>query len=278
MISITDIFPLIAMLLCVGAVAGFLAGLLGLGGGIVLVPSLFYIFSLLQPSMAFDSEHLMHMSVGTSLAIIVPTGLSSAFAHYKNNSVDFNLVRNIGFGVVIGVIISTWVVSFLDVHSMKLIFSCAILILAIIMVINPARFNVNLGKVKQPFMSIAGVIIGLVSTLIGIGGATLSVPYMNFHGTSMHRAVGSASALGLVIAVPATIGFIIIGLGENNLPPFSMGYINFMAWAIIVPVSVMVAPLGVRATHNISVRLLKIIFASFMILVAVNMWREVMFG
>ncbi len=277
-LAITDILPLIVMLLCIGGVAGFLAGLLGVGGGIVLVPSLFYIFSLLQPSMGFETSHLMHVAVGTSLAVIVPTGLSSVLAHNRKNSVDLMLVRNIGIGIVVGVVISTLIVNSLDVHTMKLIFACTILILAMIMVINTARFKINFGELRQPFTTIAGIFIGLISTLIGIGGATLSVPYMSLHGTPMRISVGSASALGLVISIPASIGFMIIGWEQNNLPPFSVGYVNLSAWIVIVPMSVMIAPLGVAVTHKVSVAKLKVIFAGFMAFVAINMWHELIGG
>ena len=114
--------------------------------------------------------------------------------------------------------------------------------------------------------------------MIGIGGATLSVPYMSMHGIKMHRAVGTASALGLVISIPATIGFMIIGWNLDNLPPFSLGYVNALAWICIIPVSVMIAPLGAKAAHKISVRRLKITFAIFMIVVALNMWRKILMG
>lgn len=274
----TEILPLLALLVSLGAVAGFLAGLLGVGGGIILVPGLYAVFNFLQPSMGFDVTHLMHLCVGTSLAIIIPTGFSSAWAHHKRGSVDFNLVKMIGGGIIVGVIFSTWVVQGLDALSMKMIFASAILVLAIIMIANPSRFQISTEDPKQPFSSLAGFVIGGLSTLIGIGGATLGVPYLSLHGVPMHRAVGSASAMGLVIAVPAAIGFMIIGSGQNNLPPFSVGYVNFMAWIAIIPVSVSVAPLGVRVAHKISVTRLKVIFAIFMMAVALNMWRKILLG
>lgn len=274
----TDILPLVGLLMSLGVVAGFLAGLLGVGGGIILVPGLYAVFNLLQPNMGFDAIHLMHMSVGTSLAIIIPTGLSSALAHHRRGGVDLYLVKVIGSGVVFGVIIATWIAKGLDAQSMKMIFASAILILAGVMIVNPARFQISKEEPKQPFSSLAGLIIGGLSTLIGIGGATLSVPYLSLHGVSMHRAVGSASALGLVIAVPATIGFMVIGSGQSNLPLFSIGYVNFMAWIAIIPVSVSVAPLGVRVAHRISVKRLKVIFAFFMMAVALNMWRKILMG
>lgn len=277
-----DIFvtflPAILLLACLGTVAGFLAGLLGVGGGIVLVPGLYFVFHMLQPDMGFDPAYLMHLSVGTSLAIIVPTGFSSALSHKRKGSVDFMLVRNIGVGVVFGVMLATWIAQGLDATSMKMIFASAILVLAGIMIVNPSRFKLVGAEPKQPFTTIAGFVIGGLSALIGIGGATLSVPYMSLHGISMHRAVGTASALGLVIAIPATLGFVFIGYGLDNLPPFSIGYVNILAWACIIPVSVSVAPFGASVAHKISVKHLKVIFAIFMVLVALNMWRKIFMG
>ncbi len=272
---IADILPLIGMLICLGAVAGFMAGLLGIGGGIILVPGLYFAFSYLQPNMGFDAAHLMHISVGTSLAIIVPTGLSSALAHHRRGSVDFGLVLNIGIGIIGGVAVATWVVTGLNANAMKIIFASVILILSMVMIFNPVRFKISDEKLAQPFIGFAGFFIGLISALAGIGGATLSVPYMSLHGVSMRKSVGSASAIGVVIAVPAAIGFMFIGAQVDNLPPYSIGYINVMAWAFIVITSVIFAPLGARVAHKISVRKLKIVFAVFMMIVAFNIWHEI---
>jgi len=273
-----EILPLIISLVCLGAFAGFLAGLLGVGGGIVLVPGLYYIFTYLQPNYGFDAAHIMHICVGTSLAIIVPTGLSSARSHHKKSSVDFDLIRFIGGGIIVGVVCGTWVASFLDAKSMKIIFASTILALAGMMVLGNTRFKVNAGQ-ATPFKNvIAGYFIGGLSTLIGIGGATLNVPYMSMHNVPMHRAVGSASAMGVIIAVPASIGFILIGLGLDNLPPFSIGYVSALAWLSITPISVMVAPIGAHVAHKISVKKLKVIFAVFMVLVALNMWQKILIG
>tara|TARA_R110001592_G_scaffold144484_4_gene367660 strand:+ start:29460 stop:30299 length:840 start_codon:yes stop_codon:yes gene_type:complete len=273
-----DILPLVLLLMSLGAVAGFMAGLLGVGGGIVLVPGLYYVFSSLQPNYGFDPSYLMHLSVATSLAIIVPTGSSSAFSHYKKGSVDFELLKAIGIGIVIGVLISTWIAKGLDGQTMRMIFATAVLLLAFIMILGRARFQAEGAPPKQPKTTFAGVVIGGISALIGIGGATLSVPYMSMHGVSMHRAVGTASALGLVISIPATIGYIVIGWGLDNLPPYSLGYVNMLAWICIIPVSVLIAPLGAKAAHKISVRRLKITFSVFMIIVALNMWRKILMG
>ncbi len=271
-------FPLILGLMCLGAVAGFLAGLLGVGGGIVLVPGLYAVFSLLQSEMPYDSAYLMHVCVGTSLATIIPTGLSSARAHHKRGSVDFSLVQMIGPGVLVGVVCGSWLAGVLDVSAMKMIFAGALLILSGIMILGGGRLQIDPAYLRRPFTLISGGVIGCVSTLVGIGGATLSVPYMNAHNISMHRAVGSASALGLVIAFPASLGFMIIGWGLDGLPPFSLGYVNVLAWVCIIPVSVFSAPVGAWVAHKVSVSKLKFIFAIFVLIVALNMWRKILLG
>ena len=191
---------------------------------------------------------------------------------------DFTLVKRIGGGIVLGVAVATWVAKGLDVDAMKIIFASALLILAIIMITNPSRFRIAQEEPRQPFAAVAGVFIGFISSLIGIGGATLSVPYMSLHSIPMHRAVGTASALGLVIAIPAAVGFVIIGLNVNNLPSFSIGYINLMAWVCTIPASMVVAPYGAQIAHKISVDKLRIIFAVFLAIVALNMWRKVLVG
>ena len=277
--SLVDIIPLIIMLSSLGVVAGFLAGLLGVGGGIVLVPGLYFIFTLLQEDFGFDKAHLMHLSVGTSLAIIVPTGSSSAWAHHKKACVDFYLVKKIGLGIVTGVIASTLIAKGLDELTMRIIFATAILFFAGLMIVGRSRFqaeDVNMPSPQKNYF--AGTVIGSISTLIGIGGATISVPYMSLHGIKMHRAVGTASALGLVISVPATLGFIYNGWSQDNLPPFSLGYVNVLAWICIIPLSITIAPLGAKASHSINVKRLKTIFAIFMIFVALNMWRKILMG
>ncbi len=272
-----NIFPLIIMLMCLGAVAGFMAGLLGVGGGLIIVPSLYFIFSIYQNDMGFDSAYLMHISVGTSLASIIFTGPSSSFAHYKKGSVDFSLVRTIGFGIICGAALAAWFANYLNVNSMRFIFASIVLILAIIMILGVKHSYIYKSRCKS-LNSIAGIVIGFISALAGIGGATLSVPYMNFRGVPIHIAVGTASALGVVIAIFGSIGFVIIGLGQSNLPPFSWGYINLFALVFIVATSIIFAPIGAFAAHKISVKKLKLIFAAFMILVALNMWRGYLFG
>lgn len=260
-------------MLC-GALAGFLAGLLGIGGGIVLVPALYYGYIWL----GYSPEYLMHLAIGTSFAVIVPTGSSSVRAHLKRQSVDVDLVKKIGVGVLLGVLCGTQLAQNLSGRELQAIFACAIFILALVMISNPSRFSFLKAPPGPAINGVAGIFIGGLSTLMGIGGATLSVPYMSLCNVSIHKAIGTASALGLVISVPALVGYVFIGLDHNiqsMLPPLSLGYVSVPAALIIIPVSVCFAPIGAKAAHSVSVNKLRLIFSFFMIFVSFKMILEV---
>lgn len=251
-----------------GTVSGTLAGLLGIGGGAILVPGLFYGFTLL----GFDPAGMMHLAVGTSLAIIIPTAISSARAHYKRGAVMLNTALKIGVGIVVGTVIGSLIADKLGTDAMQLVFGTILLALAFVM-IRPKKYGTLRNTLpSSPFQALAGVVIGAISTLMGIGGGTMNVPYMTLHGVPVHRAVGTASLLGLFIAVPGVIGFMLIGINETiALPPFSIGYVNLLAFACIVPFSVLCAPFGAKLAHKLSVEKLRRIFAILMVLVAVKM-------
>lgn len=270
--SPSEWLALITLLAALGGAAGFMAGLFGVGGGVILVPGIFYVFRFLD----FPPDQLMHLAVGTSLAVIVPTGFSSALAHHKKGGVRFDLLKMIGIGVVIGVVIGTITADRLSGESMKLIFACAIICLAMIMIADPSRFKIFSGMPPAPIPAFAGGFIGFISTLIGIGGATLSVPFMTMCKVPIRQAIGTASALGLTISVPAAPGFILIGLGEPGLPPLSLGYVNLPAWAVIVPASVLAAPWGAWAAHKIPVPMMRKVFAAFMVVIALHLAVEMM--
>ena len=263
---------LLAGMLSLAALAGFLAGLLGIGGGLVLVPGLYYIFT----SLGFNDPNIMHMAVGTSLATIVATGISSARAHHKKSNVRFDLVKKIGIGMVIGVGIGTLIAASVSGIWLQVFFAAALTILALLMRINPEKFKNKRDIPNQPWPAMAGTVTGVVSTLMGIGGAALNVPYMALHNVSIHRSIGTAAAMGLMVAIPGALGFLIIGWGvEDGMPPFSLGYINLLALGIIVPVTVLFAPLGVHVGHLFSTRKLRNVFSIFMVIISLRMLFEV---
>ena len=263
---------LLVLMFGLAALAGFLAGLLGIGGGLVIVPGLYFVFT----SLGYNSDTIMHVAVGTSLATIMGTGISSARAHFKRGSVRFDLVKKIGVGMVMGVLIGTLIASQVSGLWLQVFFAVTLVILAVLMRLDPEKIKLYDDVPAQPIPALAGSAIGTVCTLMGIGGAALNVPYMTMNNVSIHRAIGTSSALGLFIAIPGTIGFMLIGQGDtSNLPPYSFGYINFVALAVIVPVTVLFAPLGVATAHKLSVQKLRGVFSIFMIFIALRMMYEV---
>ncbi|AEP08788.1 conserved hypothetical protein [Micavibrio aeruginosavorus ARL-13] len=254
-----------------GAVSGFLAGLLGIGGGIVLVPGLYFMFA----ALGFAPDHLMHVAVGTSLAVIIPTGLSSVRAHAYRGSVRMDLIKSIGIGIVAGVLMGTLIADSISGQSLKMVFAFALAALAVIMLVDPRRTTVWNDVPDQPWRTVAGAVIGCLSTLMGIGGATVSVPFMTMGRVDMRQAVGTASALGLVISIPAMMGFILIGWSAPDRPPFSLGFVNMLAAIMIIPLAVAFAPLGARVAHAIPVDMLRRVFAVFLIIVAARMMMDV---
>lgn len=265
---------LLLLMLALGGIAGFMAGLLGVGGGVVLVPGIYFIFTWL----GFESGELMHVAVGTSLAIIILTGLSSARAHYRKGGVRFDLVKKIGIGIVIGVVIGTMIADRISGDGLKMVFAVALFAVAAMMQINPEKFRLRDDVPSQPWPAVCGGLIGILSTLMGIGGATMNVPYMTLNGVPIRTAVGTASALGPIIAVPGTVGFIAIGLDAGGLPPFSLGYISLPALAVITPASVLAAPWGAHAAHSVSVSALRRIFSVFIVVVAAKMLYGAIYG
>lgn len=265
---------LIPLLIALGLVAGFMAGLLGIGGGAVLVPGLFFLFQ----TLGYPQESLMHLAVGTSLAIIIPTGLSSARAHFRRGAVRVDLLKHIGPGIVAGVMVGTYIADSLSGHQLTLVFGIALICFALLMQIPPRVREDSSHTIGIAKGSIGGFAVGALSSLMGIGGATLNVPFMTLNGVGIRNAVATASALGPFIALPGTIGFVVIGWGEAGLPPFSLGYINLLAAALIVPLSVLVAPYGAAAAHKVSITALRRIFSLFIVLVAAKMMWGALHG
>lgn len=265
---------LVPLLIALGLTAGFMAGLLGIGGGIILVPGLFFLFR----TLGYAPDILMHLAVGTSLAIIIPTGISSARAHFKRGAVKTGLLKHIGPGIVLGVAAGTLIAGILTGHQLTFVFAGALLFFAVLMQIPPkVREDAShtIGMIKG---TIGGLVVGFFSSLMGIGGATLNVPFMTLNGIGIHNAVATASALGPFIAIPGTVGFIVIGWGQAGLPPFSLGYINLPAALLIAPLGVFAAPYGAAAAHKVSVKMLRRIFSLFIIVVAGKMMWEALHG
>lgn len=254
--------------LAVGAlIAGLLAGLLGVGGGIIIVPILYWILT----ALGTDPALIMHIAVGTSLLTIIPTAIASARSHNRRGNVDPELFRRWLPGVFIGATLGGLSARFYEGAVLQTVFGVVALLVAINMTLRK-----GLVIAEEPPRSIAanaaaGGVVGYISALMGIGGGTLSVPILAAFSVPMLKAVGTASTFGLVISIPAVLGFIWAGWGVPGLPPLSLGYVNLAAAAIIIPITVFTAPLGARIASSINQRALRLCFAVFLGLTAARM-------
>ena len=249
---------------------GFVAGLFGIGGGLITVPFLYYIFGLL----GVDKDFLMHLAVGTSFAIIIPTSIVSVLTHHKFKAVDFNIVKNYGLFVVIGVIIGTIFAASLKTKSLVLFFSIIIFFLGIyLLFLKEKEKNVPI-KIKLHLKVILGFIVGFISAPMGIGGAIMNVPILKFFGYSINKAIGSASAIGFFIALTGTIGFVISGSYLKTDLPLSIGFLNIPAFLIFIPITTFMARIGARTVHKIDKNKISKFFGVFLLIVATKFLLE----
>lgn len=262
---------LVPLLLLAGAFAGLLAGLLGVGGGIVIVPALYHIFSYLEVA----DEVRMHLAVGTSLAIIIPTSIRSVMAHHARGSFDRGLFDQWVPGIIIGVLAGTWLANLAEFHMLTMIFATVALIVALYMALGSPHWKLADGLPANPGNSLIATVVGGISAMMGIGGGTLSVPILNLCGIAIHRSVGTAAGFGLVIAIPGTLGFIAGGWGIPQLPDFSVGYVNWLGFLLIAPATLLTVPLGAKLAHSLSQTGLRRAFALFLGLTSARMFADI---
>jgi uncharacterized membrane protein YfcA len=252
--------------LACGAVAGILAGLLGVGGGVVIVPMLVFIF----PWQGMPDEFVQLTALGTSLASITITSVSSFRAHHKRGAVRWDIWRAVTPGILIGTFGGGFVAAALPSGFLRGFFVCFLFYVAVQMLLD---FRPKPGRhlPGSAGTACAGGVIGLVSSLVGIGGGTLSVPFMTFCNVPMHTAVGTSAAIGFPIAVSGTLSYIWNGLGVANLPPYSLGYVSLTALVGLASASFCTAPLGAKLAHSLPVPRLKRVFAVFLLIMGARM-------
>lgn len=257
-----------AAMLATGLVAGVLAGLFGIGGGIVIVP-------VLETALGFmgvDPAIRMHVAVGTSLATIIPTSISSARAHHKRGAVDVEIVKRWAIFVLIGALLGAWVASMVHSNVLAVVFASMAFLVAVKMLFFPNSRNLTDEVPRGPLVPIIPTAIGGFSSMMGIGGGTFSVMTLTLFNEPIHRAVGTAALFGLVISLPGTLGFAVAGWGNPNIPPGSLGYVSLVGFACIAPITVLAAPLGAKIAHGFSAKRLNMLFGAFLVIASLRLF------
>jgi len=260
----SEIFYLIIVLSLTAVPVGFFAGLFGIGGGIITVPFLFYIFG----KLGLSENYLMHLAVGTSFAIIIPTSAVSVITHNKFKSVDFNIVRSYGIFVVLGVICGSIYASSLNTESLIIFFSLVIYFLGFYLLFLKEKEKTVIIKIKLHLKIIFGFVVGFISSLMGIAGAIMNVPILKFFGYSINKAIGSAAAIGFFIALSGAIVFSFTGTYLKTNIPLSIGFINIPAFLIFIPITTFMAQIGAKTVHKIDKKKISKYFGIFLIIIA----------
>ena len=270
-LNTSDLINLLVVLGAAAAVAGFMAGLLGVGGGIIMVPALYYAFTVLD----FDIVTRMHLSVGTSLAIIIPTSIISTKTHMEYDAVDFKMVKSFGIFILFGVVGGTFLAVNLKTPALVLFFSIFAFIVGLFFIFVREKLMENPKKISNFVKNISGIIIGFISVPLGIGGGSLMVPFMRTFGYDIRKSIGTAAAVGFLIAVSGSITMITGGkIIDNVSTPFSLGYVNLLGFIVFVPVTMIMARIGAKAVYKIDKKLLSKIFGTFLIIVAARSFIE----
>jgi len=253
------------ILLGMGAIAGCLAGMLGIGGGIIIVPVLALIFN----SQAISIDVLMHVSIGTSLATIVITSISSIRAHQQHLAIQWPVFKKITPGIIVGGLLGAVVAKMIQGEDLRIIFGIFMLFVAAQMMFgNISRPHRHLPQTIGMFA--AGTLIGTMSSLMGVGGGSMSVPFLTWCNMEIRKAVATSSAIGLPVAMAGVTGYIIAGLGVEHRPAWSIGFVNIPAFLSIIVASTLFAPLGARITHRVSSKKLKLFFGIFLLILGIK--------
>ena len=255
-----------AAIAAAGVVAGLMAGIFGIGGGAVLVPVFYQVFGML----GVDEAVRMHLSVGSSLGIIVPTSIRSFLGHKARGAVDMDLLKSYLIPVPAGVVLASLTAAYISSAGLRTIFAVITLLVAFRLIFNRESWKIGSDIPGNPGRAFVGALIGYLSTLMGIGGGVLNNTFMTLFGRPMHQAVATSSGVGVLIAIPGTIGYIWAGWGNPLLPVASTGFINWIAVALIIPIALVVTPYGVRIAHALKKRQLEIGFGLFCIFVSVR--------
>jgi uncharacterized membrane protein YfcA len=268
--DLAHLLPMLALLMAVGAFAGVMAGLLGVGGGIILVPAFFYVFS----SLGYASDQLMQICLATSLATIIVTSLRSVSSHSKKGAVDWDILKTWAPGIVVGAILGVLVAASLRSTVLQGIFGVLALIVGLYLGVGRDRWRLGEAMPTGLTRAILSPVVGFLSVLMGIGGGSFGVPLMTLYGRPIHRAVATAAGFGVTIAVPSVIGFLFVRIPPEVRPPLTIGAVNLVAFGVVIAMTLITAPWGVRLAHAMDPKPLKRVFAVFLVIVALNMLRK----
>jgi len=272
--TIIGYWPFVLGMLATGVVSGIAAGLLGIGGGAVIVPAL----SSALLWMGYDSDVVQHVAVGTSLAIIIPTGIMSARAHHKRGALDMDVFKLWAPFIVAGTFIGGLMAGWYSGDVLRIVFAVMAFVIAANIVFSFQTKLMGHLHSSKPTHRGAAFVVGYLSSLMGIGGGSLTVPTLVAFGQTMHKAVGTSAAIGVAIALSGTLGFLISGWGVSDLPPLSVGYINIVALVLVGAMAAVCAPIGAALAHRLDQKTLKYVFAVFLVAVGLNMLWKVLAG
>jgi len=265
-----QIIFILAVMTASAVVVGFMAGFFGIGGGLLMVPIFFYIFSFAGIEQAF----VMHIAIGTSFSIIIPNSIISTITHMKFKAVDFNIVKTFGIFVVLGVVFGTIFAVNLKTSSLILFFSIMTMIFAIYFLIEKEKINPTPRKINLIYKIIFGFISGFVSAPMGIGGGVFNTPIFKIFGYPINVAIGSSAAIGFLIALVGTLGFAVSGSYLNTNVPLSLGFVNIPTFLVFVPITAFMARIGAETVHKLDRRLIGKFFGIYLFIVACRLFYE----
>lgn len=266
------LLPLAGVLSVAAGFAGILAGLFGVGGGIILVPAYFYVFG----ALGYEGPQLMQVCLATSLASIIVTSTRSVLAHNKRGAVDWTILRTWAVGIALGALIGVLIAARLRSEALALIFAGLATLVGLYLAFGRKDWRIAPRMPGPVTRAVLSPTVGFLSVLMGIGGGSFGVPLMTLYSVEMHRAVATAAGFGLLIAVPSVLGFLFVEIAAP--PPFTLGAVNGPAFLITVSMTYLTAPLGARLAHALDALVLRRIFAVFILIVAANMMREAVWG
>ena len=265
-----DLLWFAAALMAAGLAAGFVGGLFGIGGGIVIVPALYFVFT----ALGVDEAVRMHVAVGTSLSTIIATSWRSLSAHTKAGAVDFDILKTWTPWISIGALLGAGAAGFANTEALLLIFGGGLLLIAAQIGLANPNWRIFAGLPRGIVRAVIAGGLGMLSALMGIGGGAIGVTVMTLCGRPIHQAVATASGFGAAIAIPAALGYAAVGWGRDGLPPWSLGFVNIAGFVFLALLTMLTAPIGARLAHKLPQLTLKRAFAAVLAVLALNMLRE----